>query len=113
METFLIKALQLMLSLSILVAFHEFGHYIFARIFGIRVERFFLFFDYKFALLSFKREAKSLVVKVCDKLQFDIPMWAAKPSDTEFGVGWIPFGGYVKISGMMQLHMHLAYIRCI
>ena len=53
METFLIKALQLMLSLSILVGFHEFGHYIFARMFGIRVERFFLFFDYKFALLSF------------------------------------------------------------
>lgn len=107
----LIKALQLMLSLSILVAFHEFGHYIFARIFGIRVERFFLFFDYKFALLSFKREAKSLVVKVCDKLQFDIPMWAAKPSDTEFGVGWIPFGGYVKISGMIDESMDLEQMK--
>lgn len=111
METFLIKALQLMLSLSILVGFHEFGHYIFARMFGIRVERFFLFFDYKFALLSFKREAKSLVVKVCDKLRFDIPMWAAKPSDTEFGVGWIPFGGYVKIAGMIDESMDLEQMK--
>lgn len=100
-----------MLSLSILVGFHEFGHYIFSRIFGIRVERFFLFFDYKFALLSFKREAKSLVVKVCDKFQFDIPMWATKPSDTEFGVGWIPFGGYVKIAGMIDESMDLEQMK--
>lgn len=111
METFLIKALQLMLSLSILVGFHEFGHYIFARMFGIRVERFFLFFDYKFALLSFKREAQSLVVKVCDKFKFEIPMWAAKPSDTEFGVGWIPFGGYVKIAGMIDESMDLEQMK--
>ncbi len=105
METILIKALQLMLSLSILVAFHEFGHFIAARIFGIRVERFFLFFDYKFALFTFKREAKSMVVKVCEKLKFNIPLWAAKPSDTEFGIGWIPLGGYVKISGMIDESM--------
>ena len=105
METFIIKALQLVLSLSILVTFHEFGHYIFSRMFGIRVERFFMFFDYKFALISFKREACSLVVKVCEKLQFNIPMWAAKPSDTVFGIGWIPLGGYVKISGMIDESM--------
>ena len=105
MEVFLIKALQLVLSLSILVTFHEFGHYIFARMFGIRVERFFMFFDYKFALISFKREARSMVVKVCEKLRFNIPMWAAKPSDTEFGIGWIPLGGYVKISGMIDESM--------
>ena len=105
METFLIKALQLVLSLSILVTFHEFGHYIFARMFGIRVERFFMFFDYKFALISFKREARSMVVKVCEKLRFNIPMWVAKPSDTEFGIGWIPLGGYVKISGMIDESM--------
>ena len=111
MESFIIKALQLMLSLSILVAFHEFGHYIFARMFGIRVERFFLFFDYKFALLSFKREAKSLVVKVCEKLRFEVPMRAAKPSDTEFGVGWIPFGGYVKIAGMIDESMDLEQMK--
>lgn len=111
METFFIKALQLMLSLSILVCFHEFGHYIFARMFGIRVERFFLFFDYKFALLSFKREARSLVVKICDKFKFDIPLWASKPSDTEFGIGWIPFGGYVKISGMIDESMDLEQMK--
>lgn len=102
MESFIIKALQLILSLSILVTFHEFGHYIFARMFGIRVERFYMFFDYKFALISFKREARSLVVNICNKLHFEVPMWAAKPSDTEFGIGWIPFGGYVKISGMID-----------
>lgn len=100
-----------MLSLSILVGFHEFGHYIFARLFGIRVERFFLFFDYKFALLSFKREAQSMVVKVCDKLSFNIPMWATKPGDTEFGIGWIPFGGYVKISGMIDESMDLEQMK--
>lgn len=105
MEQILIKALQLMLSLSILVVFHEYGHYIVSRMFGIRVERFFMFFDYKFSLLSFKRESKELVVKVCEKLKFKIPMWATKPSDTEFGVGWIPFGGYVKISGMIDESM--------
>lgn len=100
-----------MLSLTILVGFHEFGHYIFSRMFGIRVERFFLFFDYKFALISFKREAKSLVVKICDKFQFDIPMWASKPSDTEFGIGWIPFGGYVKIAGMIDESMDLEQMK--
>ncbi|MBR6757550.1 MAG: RIP metalloprotease RseP [Bacteroidaceae bacterium] len=111
MEAFIIKALQLILSLSILVTFHEFGHYIFARMFGIRVERFFMFFDYKFALISFKREAQSLVVKICDKLRFEIPMWAAKPGDTEFGIGWIPFGGYVKISGMIDESMDLEQMK--
>ncbi len=111
METFIIKALQLMLSLSILVVFHEFGHYIFARMFGIRVERFYLFFDYKFALLSLKRESKSLVVKICNKFRFEVPMWASKPSDTEFGVGWIPFGGYVSISGMIDESMNVEQMK--
>ena len=56
MEPILVKTIQLILSLSILVIFHEFGHYIFARMFGIRVEKFYLFFDTKFALLRIKRE---------------------------------------------------------
>ena len=111
MEAILIKALQLMLSLSILVAFHEFGHFIVSRMFGIRVERFFLFFDYKFALLTFKREAKSMIVTICDKFKFSVPMWAAKPCDTEFGVGWIPLGGYVKISGMIDESMDLEQMK--
>ena len=83
METFLIKALQLILSLSILVVVHEFGHYIFARMFKIRVEKFYLFFDAGFALFRYK----------------------PKNSETEYGVGWLPLGGYVKISGMIDESM--------
>ncbi|MDH6356635.1 RIP metalloprotease RseP [Parabacteroides sp. PF5-9] len=83
METFLIKALQLILSLSILVLVHEFGHFIFARIFKVRVEKFYLFFDPWFSLFKFK----------------------PKNSDTEYGVGWLPLGGYCKISGMIDESM--------
>lgn len=83
METFLIKALQLILSLSILVIVHEFGHFIFARIFKVRVEKFYLFFDPWFSLFKFK----------------------PKNSDTEYGIGWLPVGGYVKISGMIDESM--------
>lgn len=83
METFLIKALQLILSLSILVVIHEFGHFIFARIFKIRVEKFYLFFDPWFALFRYK----------------------PKNSETEYGVGWLPLGGYVKIAGMIDESM--------
>ena len=78
METFLIKTVQLLLSLSILVIFHEFGHFIFARMFKVRVEKFYLFFDPWFSLFKFK----------------------PKNSYTEYGIGWLPFGGYVKISGI-------------
>lgn len=83
METFLVKALQLILSLSILVLVHEFGHFIFARIFKIRVEKFYLFFDPWFSIFKFK----------------------PKNSDTEYGVGWLPLGGYCKISGMIDESM--------
>lgn len=74
----LIKVVQLLLSLSILVIFHEFGHYIAARIFKTRVEKFYLFFDPWFSLFKFNK------------------------GETEYGVGWIPLGGYVKISGMID-----------
>ena len=83
METFLIKALQLIVSLSILVIVHEFGHFIFARIFKVRVEKFYLFFDPWFALFRYK----------------------PKNSETEYGVGWLPLGGYCKISGMIDESM--------
>jgi regulator of sigma E protease len=76
-----IKVVQLLLSLSILVIFHEFGHYIAARIFKTRVEKFYLFFDPWFSLFKIKR------------------------GDTEYGVGWVPLGGYVKISGMIDESM--------
>ena len=83
METFLDKALQLILSLSILVLVHEFGHFIFARIFKVRVEKFYLFFDPWFSIFKFK----------------------PKNSETEYGVGWLPLGGYCKISGMIDESM--------
>lgn len=83
METFLIKALQLILSLSILVLVHEFGHFIFARLFKVRVEKFYLFFDPWFSLFKFK----------------------PKNSETEYGLGWLPLGGYCKISGMIDESM--------
>ncbi len=76
-----VKAGQLILALSILVILHEFGHYITARWFGCRVEKFYLFFDPWFSL--FKK----------------------KVGDTEYGVGWLPLGGYVKISGMIDESM--------
>lgn len=77
--TGLIMAAQLILGLSILVALHELGHYLAARAFGIRVEKFYLFFDaWGFKLFSFKK------------------------GDTEYGIGWLPLGGYVKISGMID-----------
>ena len=79
----LIQALQLILALSILVVIHELGHYLFARLFKVKVEKFYLFFDPWFALFRYK----------------------PKNSDTEYGVGWLPLGGYVKIAGMIDESM--------
>ncbi len=79
----LIKILQLVLALSILVLIHEFGHFLFARIFKIRVEKFYLFFDPWFSLFKYK----------------------PKNSDTEYGIGWLPLGGYCKICGMIDESM--------
>lgn len=83
MEIFLIRALQLIMALSLLVLIHEFGHFIFSRLFKVRVEKFYLFFDYKFSLFK----------------------WKPKNSDTEYGIGWLPLGGYCKISGMIDESM--------
>ena len=80
MEVFLIRVLQFILAISLLVLLHEGGHFFFAKLFGVRVEKFYIFFDYKFSLFKFK----------------------PKGSDTEYGVGWIPLGGYCKISGMID-----------
>ncbi len=81
MEEFFIKAAQLILSLSILVVLHELGHFIPARLFKTRVEKFYLFFNPWFSL--FKK----------------------KIGETEYGIGWLPLGGYVKISGMIDESM--------
>lgn len=83
METFLIRALQLIMSLSLLVIIHEGGHFLFARLFKVRVEKFCLFFDPWFTLFKFK----------------------PKKSDTEYCIGWLPLGGYVKIAGMIDESM--------
>lgn len=83
METFLIRALQLVMSLSLLVIIHEGGHFLFARLFKVRVEKFCIFFDPWFTLFKFK----------------------PKHSDTEYGLGWLPLGGYVKIAGMIDESM--------
>jgi len=81
MEEILIKAGQLFLSLAILVTLHEFGHYLAARIFGARVEKFYLFFNPWFSIAK------------------------KKIGDTEYGLGWLPLGGYVKIAGMIDESM--------
>lgn len=99
METFAIKALQLIAALALLVIIHEFGHYILARAFGIKVEKFYLFFDWKFALARWKPKARKN-----PKLNPD-GTTRATWRDTEYGIGWIPFGGYVKIAGMIDESM--------
>ena len=81
MTVILIKAAQLLLSLSILVIIHEFGHFLFAKLFGCRVEKFYLFFDPWFSLFKVQK------------------------GETEYGIGWVPLGGYVKISGMIDESM--------
>lgn len=83
----LIKIVQVLMSLSLLVAIHEFGHYIVARIFKIRVEKFYIFFDPWFSLFKWKR------------------------GDTEYGIGWVPLGGYVKIAGMIDESMDLEQMK--
>ncbi len=85
MEIFLIKLLQLMLALSILILLHEGGHFFFSKLFGVRVEKFYLFFDpsigkWNGSLFKFK----------------------PKSSDTQYGIGWLPLGGYCKIAGMID-----------
>lgn len=99
METLGIKALQLIAALALLVIIHEFGHYIFARIFGIKVEKFYLFFDWKFALKRWKPKPKANPATNADGTP------KASWRDTEYGIGWIPLGGYVKIAGMIDESM--------
>ena len=79
--TILIKILQFIMSLSILVVIHEFGHFTMAKLFKTRVEKFYLFFDPWFSLFKYKK------------------------GETEYGIGWLPLGGYVKISGMIDESM--------
>lgn len=94
METFLIKAAQLVAALAFLVVMHELGHYTFARIFGIKVEKFYLFFNPYFSLVKWKPRPPK-------KRKEGKASWR----DTEYGIGWLPLGGYVKIAGMIDESM--------
>jgi regulator of sigma E protease len=87
----LIKTLQVILALSVLILVHEFGHFFFAKLFGIRVDKFYLFFDAgEIKLFSTKSRWFQKLVPGAEK-------W-----ETEYGVGWLPLGGYCKIAGMID-----------
>ncbi len=135
MSTFWIRFFQLVLSLTILVVFHEFGHYLFSRLFGVRVEKFYAFFNPRFSLVRIKRvdgrlrvrflspnvpesyeeekrfnfEGKEeTIYKPIDLESLPEGDWRRSPENTEFGVGWVPFGGYCKIAGMIDESMDVA-----
>ena len=103
MEVFFIKALQMILALSILVVLHEGGHFAFSKLFGVRVEKFYCFFDPWFHIVSTKDKWVRKLFKR------PIPEKDEKGNEpysgTEYGIGWIPLGGYVKISGMIDESM--------
>ena len=135
MSTFWIRFIQLVLSLTILVVFHEFGHFLFSRLFGVRVEKFYAFFNPRFSLFRIKRvngkirvkffapnvpesyeqekhfnyEGKEeITYKPIDIESLPEDDWRRSPENTEFGVGWVPFGGYCKIAGMIDESMDVA-----
>lgn len=135
MSSFWIRFIQLVLSLTILVVFHEFGHYLFSRLFGVRVDKFYAFFNPRFSLIRIKRvdgkirvkffspnvpesyteekhynyEGKEeITYKPIDLSTLPEGDWRRSPENTEFGVGWVPFGGYCKIAGMIDESMDLA-----
>lgn len=84
-----VQAAQLFAALSILILLHEFGHFFFARLFKTRVEKFYLFFDFLFPFPNI----------------LNFSLWKKKKGDTEYGLGWFPLGGYVKIAGMVDESM--------
>ena len=85
MEIFLIRLLQFILAISLLVLLHEGGHFFFSKLFGVRVEKFYLFFDV-----------------TVGKWKGSLFKFTPKNSDTQYGIGWLPLGGYCKISGMID-----------
>ena len=109
-STFWIKTFELLLALSILVVFHEFGHYFFARIFGVWVEKFYMFFNYKLSILKWKPGKYLKWFSTGNEMgameegseEVTKKTWRA----TEYGIGWIPLGGYCAISGMIDESMN-------
>ena len=135
MSTFWIRFIQLVLSLTILVVFHECGHFLFSRLFGVRVDKFYAFFNPRFSIFRIKRvngkirvkffapnvpesyeEVKhfnydgkeEITYKPIDIESLPEDDWRRSPENTEFGVGWVPFGGYCKIAGMIDESMDVA-----
>jgi len=100
MTIVLIKTLQVILALSILILVHEFGHFLFAKIFGIRVDKFYLFFDAGDKRIFSTRS--KWFTKFCPKAE----QW-----ETEYGIGWLPLGGYCKIAGMVDESMDTGYLQ--
>lgn len=124
MEIFLTKAAQLILALVILIVIHEFGHFLFARIFGVRVEKFYIFFDPWTELFKWKpgrhiglmgRTRTLPSAEAEEKAQAEAEK-SPRPKgrfwrDTEYGVGWLPLGGYCKMSGMIDESMDTEQMR--
>lgn len=117
MEQILIKGVQLVLALSLLVVIHEFGHYIFARIFGIRADNFFLFFNPGFSLVRYDPLTKKWsffkknmteeerLERTRKVKQLNEKNGKSTWRDTVYGIGWLPLGGYVSIGGMIDESM--------
>ena len=96
----LIKALQVILALSVLILVHEFGHFAFAKIFGIRVDKFYLFFD-AWGVKLFSTKSRWFI-----RLFPKAASW-----ETEYGIGWLPLGGYCKIAGMVDESMDTEHLQ--
>src|SRR5271170_7308100 len=91
----MIMTAQLLLSLSILIVVHEGGHFFAARMFNIKVEKFYLFFDFLFPMANV----------------LNFSLFKKKIGDTEYGIGWFPLGGYVKIAGMIDESMDEDFLK--
>lgn len=99
----LIKALQFILSLAILVTLHEFGHFIPAKLFKTRIEKFYLFFNPWFSFIRFKKVGGKNKYSWFSRKSPE--EWNDNSNNTEWGIGWLPLGGYVKIAGMIDESM--------
>jgi len=96
----LLKILQVILALSVLILIHESGHFLFAKLFGVRVDKFYLFFDAGNVRL-FSTKNNRFLGKIFPKL---------KDNETDYGIGWLPIGGYCKISGMIDESMDTDFL---
>jgi regulator of sigma E protease len=106
MEVFLIKTLQFLLAISLLVLLHELGHFTFAKLFKVRVSRFYLFFNPKFHIMStydtWVRRLLRLKPEVVPTTKDEDGNEKKEYVGTEYGLGWLPLGGYCAIDGMID-----------